>query len=234
MSLNITEKESEEAKEFIKKNKKKLFEKFASNEFLTPTENAVSIFMAGSPGAGKTEYSKRMIDEFEGDIARIDADEIRKIIPQYTGANSDVVQGAASIGVDVLHSHVLKKKYNLLLDGTFAKFDISERNIKRSIKKGREVVICYVYQEPLIAWEFTKKREKLEGRKVPKKVFIEAFINSRKNVMKIKSLYNEKVKVFLIIKDYSNNIRESYFDVYIDSHLKTKYTKDDLENILKQ
>jgi len=224
---------SEEAKQVIKKNKKLLYNNFTSDNLLKPKDRPVSIFMAGSPGAGKTEYSKRFIQKFAGDIARIDADEIREIIPQYTGANSDIVQGAASIGVDVLFNHVLKKKYNLLLDGTFAKLDIAHRNIERCLNKGREVAICYIYQEPLIAWEFTKKREKIEGRRIPKRAFIESFINSKKNVKKIKEIFKNKVEIYLIIKDYTNNIKEFYFDVYIDSYLKKKYTKDDLKRILK-
>ncbi|MFH1413103.1 MAG: zeta toxin family protein [bacterium] len=226
-------KESEEAKLFIKKNKKLLYEKFASDNILKFKDKPISIFMAGSPGAGKTEYSKRFIQKFEGDIARIDADEIREIIPQYIGSNSDIVQGAASIGVDILYDYVLKKKYNLLLDGTFAKFDIAIRNIERSINKNRKVVICYIYQEPQIAWEFTKKREKIEGRKIPKKIFIEAFVNAKKNVEKIKKIFKNKVEVYLIIKDYTNNIKESHFDVYLDSYLTSGYTQDDLNKILK-
>ncbi|MCK4553434.1 zeta toxin family protein [Candidatus Parcubacteria bacterium] len=226
-------KDSEDAKRFIKKNKSLLFEKFASDKIYKPNENPISLFMAGSPGAGKTEYSKRFIEKFDSDMARIDADDIREIIPQYNGANSYVVQGAASIAVDILYSYTLKNKYNLLLDGTFAKFDIVYRNIERSINKNREVIICYVYQDPIVAWEFTKKREKIEGRMVPKKAFIEAFINSRKNVIKIKSIFKDKVKVYLIIKNYNNNIKESYFDVYIDSYLKIKYSEEKLNKILK-
>ena len=229
MSKNL----SEEAKKFIKSNKQLLFKKFADGDILKPKENPVSIFMAGSPGAGKTEYSKRLIKKFESDIARIDADEIREIIPCYTGANSDVVQGAASIGVDILYNYTLKNKYNLLLDGTFSKFNIAYRNIERSINKGRQVIVCYVYQEPLAAWEFTKKREKIEGRKIPQKAFVESFINAKNNVVKIKSLFQKKVEVYLIIKDYTNNIKNSYFDVYIDSYIKKNYTKEDLYNILK-
>ena len=47
--------------------------------------------MAGSPGAGKTEYSKRFVDGVKKDtgasIVRIDGDEIREILPQYNGSN---------------------------------------------------------------------------------------------------------------------------------------------------
>ena len=54
-------KNSENAKKFIKKNKDLLFEKFAGGKIYQPNENPISLFMAGSPGAGKTEYSKRFI-----------------------------------------------------------------------------------------------------------------------------------------------------------------------------
>ena len=225
--------DSEDAKEFIKKNKDLLFEKFASSKIYQPNENPISLFMAGSPGAGKTEYSKRFIERFDSNIVRIDADEVRKIIPQYNGANSDVVQGAASIAVDILYNYTLNNKYDLLLDGTFAKFEIVYRNIERSINKNREVAIHYIYQDPLVAWEFTKKREKIEGRKVPKEVFIKSFFNAKNNVVKIKSIFKDKIKVYLIIKDYSNNIKESYLDVHIDSYLKTKYSKEELNEGLK-
>ena len=166
-------------------------------------------------------------------MVRIDADEIRGIIPQYNGANSDMVQGAASIAVDILYSYALKNKYNLLLDGTFAKFNIVHRNIERSINKNREVAIHYIYQDPLVAWEFTKKREKLEGRKVPKKVFIDSFFNAKNNVIKIESIFKDKIKVHLVIKDYSNNIKESHLDVPIDSYLKIKYSERRLNGILR-
>lgn len=226
-------KDSEDAKKFIKKNKNLLFENFASSKIYKPNKNPISLFMAGSPGAGKTEYSKRFIERFDSNIVRIDADEIREIIPQYNGANSDVVQGAASIAVDILYSYSLRNKYNLLLDGTFARFNIAYRNIERSINKNRKVAIYYIYQDPLVAWEFTKKREKLEGRKVPREVFIESFLNAKKNVIKIKSIFKDKIKVYLVIKDYSNNIKESYLDVHIDSYLKIKYSERKLSEILK-
>jgi len=58
---NLTKK----AVEHIKANKKELIERFASLSIF-PIENIpVSVFMAGSPGAGKTEFSKNLIKSFE-------------------------------------------------------------------------------------------------------------------------------------------------------------------------
>lgn len=176
--MGESDKQSTEANEFIKKNKNKLFEKFASEKTYKPRTRSISLFMAGSPGAGKTEYSKALVEtarKSASPIVRIDADEIREIIPQYNGHNSDVVQRAASTGVHKLYDYCLKQKLDAMIDGTFAKFEIAHRNIKRSLDRDRLVGIYYIYQDPLIAWEFTKKREKLEGRRVPRKVFIDAF-----------------------------------------------------------
>ena len=57
-----SDKQSLAANEFIKKNKKLLFEKFACDKIYKPRENPILLFMAGSPGAGKTEYSKALIE----------------------------------------------------------------------------------------------------------------------------------------------------------------------------
>ena len=235
--MSKSSKDSEKAKEFIKKNKRLLFEKFASSKIYHPNENPISLFMAGSPGAGKTEYSKALIKMAESSanpIVRIDADEIREMIPQYNGANSDIVQSAASIGVHKLYNYVLKNKLNTMVDGTFAKFEIVHRNIERSLKRNRSVGIYYIYQDPLVAWEFTKKREKLEGRKVPKRVFVEAFFNAKENVIKIKSIFKDEVKVYLVIKNYSNNIEKFYPKVArVDKYLKDNYNEKRLYDLLK-
>ena len=144
--INIEEKETEEAKKFIKKNKKLLIEKFASPDLYKPTVNPVTIFMAGSPGAGKTEFSKNLAKMLNKKLVRIDADEIRGIIPQYNGRNSDIVQGASSIGVEKLYDHILAKKLEAIVDGTFSKYNVSYKNVKRSLDHSRPVVIFYIYE----------------------------------------------------------------------------------------
>lgn len=224
-------KDSNDAKKFIKDKKKLLIEKFAKLESFPSKDNPFSIFMAGSPGAGKTEFSKAFIQSNPSISAvRIDADEIKEIIPQYNGHNSNIVQGASALGVEKIYDFVLKNNQNVIVDGTFAKYKISYNNVKRSIKKNRIVGVFYIYQDPFIAWDFTRKRGKLEGRYVPKEMFIESFFAARENVKRIKLDFKDKVKIFLIKKDCTNGIEKAWFNISdIDNHLKMEYTAKSLK-----
>lgn len=236
----------EDAIDHIKKNKKWLIEKYANPTIYFPSPKPLGIFMAGSPGAGKTEYSKSFIKALEsGDedhtgfdkhtgIVRIDADEIRECIPGYNGKNSDIVQGAASLGVQKLFDYVVDKRVNFILDGTFAKYEIAHKNVERCLKHNIQVGITYVYQDPIIAWGFTKKREKLEGRSVPKGAFVEAYFNSKDNVNKIKKEFDNQVIVVLVIKNFENKEEKFHLNIdNIDSFLKNKYKPDILSKLLK-
>lgn len=224
----------EEAIKFIKQHKKELCLKFADPMIYPSIKDPSAYFMAGSPGAGKTEYSKSFIKILEAKeptrkIVRIDADEIKQFIPQYTGKNSDHVQGASALGVDKLIDCVFKNKQDFLLDGTMARYSISYRNIVRSLDKDRKTGIVYLYQDPLLAWKFTKIREVEEGRMVPKDLFIDAFFSSKDNVNKIKTEFGNKIELWLIIKDFEKGIEKTYFNIdNIDNYLKIDYNREEL------
>lgn len=213
---------------FIKKNKHFLIEKFISKSHHVPDVQPLSIFMAGSPGAGKTEFSKRLLKENNINAVRIDADEIKTIIPQYTGKNSFQVQGASSLGVEYLHDYVLKKNLSMLLDGTFADYKKAHMNITRSLNEGRHVEIFYLYQNPLIAWQFTKAREVTEGRIVPKTLFVKFLFEARRNVKKIKKEFGDNIQLHIIIKNYKTRSETVYPDVdyeKVDHYVKIPYTQ---------
>ena len=76
--------------------------------------------MAGTPGAGKTEVSKRFLEKFTATPIRIDADDSRHKIPGYNGSNSHIIQPATALAVDKVLEKVFEKKYSFMLDGTFA------------------------------------------------------------------------------------------------------------------
>jgi len=226
---------SQEAKLFVKKEKKFLINNFADLEKFPPSGKPFSFFMAGSPGAGKTEFSKRLIEIMAPiPIVRIDADEIKEFIPQYNGKNSDVVQGAASIAVDKLNYFTLRHKQNSIMDGTFANYAIARRNIENCLKKNRSIGVFYIYQDPIIAWDFTRKREKLEGRYVPKEAFIDAFFKAKENVQLIKEEFGDQIKLNLVIKNKDNTIEKIRYNISnnIDIYIKVAYNKTSLSKNL--
>ena len=165
-------KKQEEAVSFIKDNKQLLIQKFAGSEIYTPRSEPITIFMAGVPGAGKTEVSERLIEELKTKPVRIDADDIRELFRGigYDGKNSYIFQKACSHGVDKLFDHVQNKRLHAIVDGTFASNNSIE-NVRRAIGRERKVFIYYIYQDPTIAWKAAKGRELEEGRHIPKKSF---------------------------------------------------------------
>jgi len=97
-----------QAIEFAKRNKIRIAKELTSPAKYAADITPVSAFMAGSPGAGKTEFSKSLIKILEeGDehrVIRIDGDEVRQFIPGYTGTNSHLFQGAISLIVEKMLS----------------------------------------------------------------------------------------------------------------------------------
>ena len=214
---------------YVKKNKRELLEKFANDEVCLPEDEPFTLFMAGSPGAGKTEYSKTWLQNSGFLAVRIDADEVRKWIPTYTGDNSDQVQGAAALGVQKIYDYVLDKNKSAIMDTTFIPYNIAEENVCRSLKRGRHVEIHYLFQDPFLAWDFTKKRELVEGRKVPKEAFVASLFEARENVKKIKGKY-PVVQVTFVVNDFTEGSKPQYFFNIneIDKRTEINYNSEEL------
>ena len=127
------------------------------------------------------------MSRFESSTVRIDPDLLRAEIPSYTGGNAYLYQHPVSVLVDKLHDQVLKQKQSFLLDGTSANFDIVARNIRRSVGRGRFVLIIYVYQDPALAWRFVTAREQVEGRNIPLSEFVRQYFSARDAVNRLKT-----------------------------------------------
>lgn len=227
---------SEDAIQYIKNNKAALIEKYADPTAYPSYKHPTIIFMAGSPGAGKTEVTLELLIAFEKrgiKVVRIDPDEIRKDCPGYVGTNAHEFQSASSIGVEKLFDSVRKHSQNAIVDGTLAHLGAAKKNIDRVVAKGDKVGIIYVYQDPLRAWEFTSKREALESRKIEKETFINAFLSAPQNVDELKAQYGTGIKVFLVIKDFNNKTNKIHVNVdKIEHYLKKTYTAEELRGLL--
>jgi len=226
---------------FAKENRKRIAKELTDPKIYKPDRRPISVFMAGSPGAGKTEFSKNLISTLEKNrrhsVIRIDGDDLRPLIDGYNGNNSHLFQGGVSLIVEKIHDFALSQDQSFVLDGTLANYDKAVHNIKRSLDKKRAVLIFYLYQKPEIAWGFTQDREKAEGRNIPKEAFIEQFFGAKDTVSRIHSAYPKEVFIYLVKKNYEKNTVDEVVEIEpygksIDEYVREGYTKYDLENLL--
>ena len=236
---DVDEELSQKSCDWVREHKDELISVFCSLDEFPSYKNPFSIFMAGSPGAGKTEFATTFVEDERNKnnsmrIVHIDADLIKARIPWYNGKNSIDLHRASVIGIEKIHDFVLKKHQNFILDGTLSDYGIGKIDIERSLSRHRKVGIFYVYQDPVTSWGFTRIREKKEGRVVPKSVFINAFINSKKNVLLLKEHFGRDIELHLIKKDLETGLKKTYFNVdNVDSYIKEHYNAASLFEILE-
>lgn len=225
----------EEALDYARAHKKDIARRLTNPTIYLPEENPVSVFMAGSPGAGKTEASVELLKELSGiSVIRIDPDELRGEFPAYGGQNAWLFQKAVSVLVDRIHDMALEQSQSFLLDGTLSHYEIARKNIERSLKRKRTVQILYVYQEPRLAWEFVQAREAAEGRRIQPEHFIEQYFAARDVVNRLKLEFGKDVRVDLLLKNNDNSRRLYQAGVdQIDNHIPEKYNRADVEQMLK-
>lgn len=197
----------ERAIQFAKDNKKNIARRLTSLELYPRETDPVSIFMAGSPGAGKTETSLALIETVGGPILRIDPDELRSEFPEYDGHNAHLFQGAVSILVDRILDEAFSNKQSFLLDGTLTNAVKAEHNIARSLRKGRAVQILFVYQDPCQAWQFVCARETVEGRHIDLDTFVRQYFEARRVVNALKAQFGADIKVDLLLKNNDGSNR---------------------------
>ncbi|WP_430292943.1 zeta toxin family protein [Pseudomonas sp. B1-22] len=225
---------------FAKANRTRIARELADVKMYPGEDTPVSVFMAGSPGAGKTEVSKALIagfEDFGAKALRIDPDDLRIYFPDYTGSNSRLFQRAVNSIVERLHDLVLEQRQSFLLDGTLANAQVARRNVERSLRRNRDITVVYVYQDPLLAWEFVKARELTEGRNIPKAEFIRQLFAAKEVVKELKRSFRLQLKVDLIVKDTdgSNQAVELNVDPgKIDALVTFGYSAVELDRILTE
>jgi predicted ABC-type ATPase len=106
--------------EWASKNKKRIAREFVRNIGHKPTDEPSGIFMAGLPGAGKTEFTIELIKNLDPEPLRIDMDEIAQMIEGYKPEIADKFRGGASIIMSRIYDEIVKNKIDFVFDGTFS------------------------------------------------------------------------------------------------------------------
>jgi predicted ABC-type ATPase len=224
----------QDALDYARANKKSIAKRLTDPTVYAPEKDPVSVFMAGSPGAGKTEASIELIAKIGTPVVRIDPDELRREFSAYNGENAYLFQKAVSVLVDRIHDKALDQSQSFLLDGTLSRYDLARKNIERSLSRKRTVQILYVYQEPRLAWEFVQAREAAEGRRILPAIFIEQYFAAREVVNRLKRELGKDINVDLLLKNNDNSQRFYRAGVdQIDNHIPEKYNRAEVEKMLK-
>jgi predicted ABC-type ATPase len=235
MSAPSDQKIQDKAVEYAKSHRKSFAKQFTDPGIYIPEENPVSVFMAGSPGAGKTEASLELIARIVNgaSVLRIDPDDLRTEFEDYNGTNAYLFQRAVSIFVDCILDRAFRRNQSFILDGTLSSYESAKKNIDRSLDKKRMVQILYVYQLPHLAWQFVQDREYVEGRRILPETFINQYFASREVVNRLKVEYGNDIKVDLLMKNNDNSHRFFEFGVdCIDPFIPERYTRAGLEQTI--
>lgn len=199
----------EAAFQFAISHRRPLAKKIVDTDVFIPERTPLTVFMAGSPGAGKTEVSKAMVETLEKGaqdvggrrVLRIDPDDFRELIPGYSGGNSYLFQRAVTKILEKVLDRAFEKRVSFILDGTMSNLDVAKRNIDRVLKGNRAAQIMYVYQRPELAWEFVKAREITEGRNIPMEKFAQQYLAVRENIVKLRQSYGQDLQIDLLVKN---------------------------------
>jgi UDP-N-acetylglucosamine kinase len=208
---------SQEAINYIRKHKQNITKDLLLD--YTSVDVPLSIFMAGSPGAGKTEWARGVVELLDGN-------------------NSHLFQKAMSKLVSYIHDRLLAQNISFILDGTFSDKNRAKENIIRSLRRQRKVTIIYIYLQPEYAWQYTQNREKEEGRRILKETFIQKYIGAYQTVRNIREIFsNEEVEILLFnrtdIKSAKNiNLIPITNTQQLDEALQKVYNKEELEQLL--
>lgn len=212
---------------WVKKNKKILISKVIGNVSPPPSTKPVAIFLAGIPGAGKTEFIKRLLGDSR-DLVRIDLDEIVKLLPKYDPKRYYKYRSAANIIVDECVIYCRKHSLNFVLDGTFG-YGKAVDNIKSALKR-HEVIIIYILKDPIQAWQLTKDRELITNRAIDRAGFILSCNNVPQNLIMVRDTFASQAPIIVIKKNKTNDNFQMTRDMrVIDDLLQKSYTNEESE-----
>lgn len=225
--------QEENIDEWVRKHKKLFARKLIRDAGVERSGEPTAIFMAGLPGAGKTEFAKNLIKNLGVKVIRLDMDEIAAQIESYSPQKADKFRVGASALLNRTFDKVVIGGYDFVMDGTFGGTS-AVRNIDRVVKHGYAVKVIYVYQNPAVAWQYTLAREKIEHRAINMQGFVDSYFRTIGNLHGLKE-HGEAVKVDIVVKNDSNSVKEWRRNISvkdIDHIVKFEYNEKELKEKL--
>lgn len=217
--------------EWIKANQKALIDKILSSIDMKRNGSPMAIFMAGLPGAGKTELSQGLVEQSFPRPLRIDMDELATMISGYTPEKANEFREAATRLLNALFDRVIKNRADFIMDGTFGSKK-AILNVNRALKRGYQVKVIFSSQDPKLAWEFTRAREKVEHRAISESGFLDSYYKTIDNLRELSKMKYSNVSIDIFVKSKDNTVEKQFTNVEyeeIDNIIKVIYNKDKLK-----
>lgn len=196
-----------------------------------PPQKKRAIFMAGIPGAGKTEFVRNFKPSLMKDMVVIEHDQLVEYIQGYQPENYYHFRKAGSILVTKLFDECLKQGYSFVFDGTLS-HDNGYKNIKKSLKKGFDVFIIYIHQDTASAWKLTQARELVKKRAIEKQGFISTCKAINNSLRRIFNAFhdNDHFAMWVIKKNGAPGLENS--ELLFFDQLEKSGSKKDIEQML--
>lgn len=197
---NTTKRYSQKRRELHKE----IINSFIDDVVCIQQDEPIAILMGGSPASGKSSFLKKYAPYLlKEDLLRIDADEVRSMLPEYEGWNASQTHLETKDIVETLLSDRtigIPCEFDLIYDGTMNNTKSYKPLIALLKKLGYKIFAVYIDNVP---YEVIKKRAleryQKSGRFVPMEVIDDFFAKGKKALNKIK----EQVDGYMII-DGSN------------------------------
>ena len=174
-----------------------------------PIKKKIAFFMAGVPGAGKTEFASRLITR--GSIHQmlrptiIEHDGLVEYIPGYKTKSYYHYRRAGNWLVGYLFNFCLKNSYSFIFDGTLS-HPTSSKNVQRALDKDYGVFVIYVMQTAEQAWEVTGKRRQISGRPIEKEGFKDTCQKINPNLRKLLKDHMDNPNFLFTLIDKAGNL----------------------------
>jgi predicted ABC-type ATPase len=174
-----------------------------------PRKVKSAFFMAGVPGAGKTEFAEGVIKASPG-LVPIEHDQLVEYIDGYAPEAYYNYRKAGSVLVTRIFDECLRNGYPFVFDGTLS-HENGAKNITKALKAGYAVIVVYIVQDAGKAWELTKARELVKKRSIERTGFMETCRKINQNLLNVFKEHknNHQFGFWLIDKQGQHNLRNA-------------------------
>lgn len=220
----------DEAKQWVKNkaHQSKVVDLFFEKN--VPTKSKTAFFMAGIPGAGKTEFAENAV-KTDRELIPIEHDRIVEYIDGYRPEEYYKYRKAGSTLATRIFDECLQNGYSFIFDGTLS-HETGARDIKRCLEAGYQVFVVCIVKDAILARELTQARELVKKRSIERAGFVETCQRINSNSLNIFEAHRENphFSFWIIDKQGKDDFRQATAII----HSKELDSTEKIEKALRQ